>query len=170
MIRQATFSDLDALMPIFDEARETIAALGIDQWQDGYPAREVIAADILQARSYAVMCDDEIVGTFVVVDDGEPTYDHIYDGHWLTGDDGRAYIALHRVAVAVKKRGSGISTAIIDYATQYAKTHGRASVRIDTHAGNSVMRKMLEKHGFVYCGVIHLQSGAARVAYEKVLD
>lgn len=170
MIRKATFSDLDALMPIFDEARETIAALGIDQWQDGYPAREVIAVDILQACSYAVMCDDEIVGTFVIVDDGEPTYDHIYDGHWLTGDDERAYIALHRVAVAVKKRGSGISTAIIDYAVQYAKTHGCASVRIDTHAGNIVMRKMLEKHGFVYCGVIYLQSGAARVAYEKVLS
>ena len=169
MIRKATLSDLDALMPIFDEARGTIAALGIDQWQDGYPSREVIATDILQERSYVVEQGEEIVGTFVIVEDGEPTYESIYDGHWITGDDRRDYVALHRVAVAVKNRGSGISTAIIDCAAQYAKAHQCVSVRIDTHEGNIVMRKMLEKHGFVYCGVIYLQSGAARVAYEKEL-
>lgn len=28
------------------------------------------------------------------------------------------------------------------------------------------MRKMLEKQGFVYCGVIWLESGAERVAYQ----
>ena len=45
-IRKTAESDLIALMPIFDEARSTIAALGIDQWQNGYPNREVILSDI----------------------------------------------------------------------------------------------------------------------------
>jgi hypothetical protein len=31
------------------------------------------------------------------------------------------------------------------------------------------MRRMLEKHGFVYCGIIYLQNGDERVAYEKLL-
>ena len=160
--------DLDVLMPIFDEARGTIAALGIDQWQNGYPSRDVIADDIARERSYAVVRDG-IVGTFVIVDDGEPTYDNIYDGHWLTGDDNRGYIALHRVAVAVKSRGSGVPDEMMDFAANYAKVHGFSSLRIDTHHENVVMRRMLEKQGFHPCGVIYLQSGAARVAYEKVL-
>lgn len=169
IIRKSSASDLDKLMSIFDEARATIAALGIDQWQNGYPSREVITEDIKAARSYSVETDSDICGTFVLVDDGEVTYDKIYDGHWLTGDESDDYVAIHRVAISVKNRGSGISTAIIDYAARFARELGRASLRIDTHEGNVVMRRMLEKHGFKYCGVIYLQSGDARVAYEKEL-
>ena len=168
-IRKSTVSDLDSLMPIFDEARGTIAALGIDQWQNGYPSREVISEDISKARSYAVEIDGNIRGTFVLVDDGEITYDKIYGGHWLTGDDSQDYVAIHRVAILVANRGSGISTAIINYAAEYAKSIGRASLRIDTHEGNIVMRRMLEKHGFTLCGTIYLQNGDSRVAYERKL-
>ena len=46
---------------------------------------------------------------------------------------------------------------------------GKKSLRIDTHEGNVVMRKMLEKHSFVHCGTIYLENGDARVAYEKML-
>ena len=168
-IRRATVSDLDTLMPIFEEARDTIAKLGINQWQDGYPSYDVIAEDIAKNRSYAVEPDGTICGTFVLVDDGEILYDKIYDGHWLTGDESQDYVAIHRVAVSVARRGSGISTAMIDYAASHAKALGRVSLRIDTHEGNVVMRRMLEKHGFVHCGTIHLANGAPRVAYEKLL-
>ena len=37
-IRQATPDDIDAIMAVFAQARAAIAVLGIDQWQDGYPA------------------------------------------------------------------------------------------------------------------------------------
>ena len=77
------------------------------------------------------------------------------------------YVAIHRVAISVSRRGSGISTAIINYAAEHAKKLGRASLRIDTHEGNVVMRRMLEKHGFALCGIIYLQNGDSRVAYEK---
>lgn len=168
-IRKADAGDLDALMPIFDEARKTIAALGIDQWQDGYPRRADISADIEHDRSYCIVKDEKIIGSFAAIDDGEPTYDKIYGGHWLTGDDSRDYIAVHRVAIAVASRGSGASAFMMQGVADMTRAMGRRSVRIDTHEGNVVMRRMLEKNGFVYCGVIYLDSGAARVAYEKII-
>ena len=166
-IRLAEMNDLDALLVLIEEARQSIAKLGIDQWQDGNPSRAMIAQDIEKRRSYLVERSGQLCGTFALLDDGEPAYDAIYDGHWLTGDDSRDYIAIHRVAVAAACRGQGISTAIVEYAAQYARRKGRASVRIDTHRGNIVMRRMLEKHGFRYCGVIYLPGGAPRVAYER---
>ncbi len=156
-------------MPIFDEARATIATLGIDQWQNGYPNREVIYADIERSQSYCVCPDGEIIGTFALIDDGEPTYNEIFDGKWITGDDRGCYFAIHRVAISVKSRGKGISTAIIDYCADVARKADKKSLRIDTHRGNIVMRKMLEKHGFSHCGTIYLESGDERVAYEKIL-
>ena len=168
-IKLSTIHESDSLMGIFREARETIAALGIDQWQNGYPSQNIITEDIMLSRSFAVVCDGEVCGTFVMINDGEPVYDRIYDGDWKTGNDSRDYVAIHRVAISVKKRGSGISTAIINYAADHARKLGRASLRIDTHEGNVVMRRMLEKNGFAYCGIVFLESGDARVAYEKIL-
>ena len=177
-IRKTTAADLDAVMDIIEEARRTIAALGIDQWQHGSPNRAMLAEDIdlEQGRcvTVAVDGDDEaVVGTFALIEDGEPTYDLIEDGQWLTSDrdgaGGWSYLAIHRVAISVAHRGSGISTAILDYAADTARRLGRGSLRIDTHRGNLVMRRMLEKHGFVHCGTIYLQNGDPRVAYERVL-
>ena len=109
----------------------------------------------------------------VLVEDGEPTYDRIVDGAWSVDDrDAEGawqYLAIHRVAIAVANRGSGISTAILEYAAQTARELGRNSLRIDTHRGNVVMRRMLEKHGFVHRGTIFLQNGDPRVAYERLL-
>ena len=170
-IRRATAEDLDAIMSIIEEARRTIAALGIDQWQGGSPNRAMIQEDIAFGRSYCAVSDGVVIGTFALIHDGEPTYDRIYDGAWLTPDvgDTPAYLAIHRVAIAVSKRGSGVSSAMIAYAVDQALGLGRVSLRIDTHRGNVVMRRMLEKHGFVHCGVIYLQTGEERVAYERCL-
>ena len=167
-ISLAIKDNLPEIMGIFAEARQTIAALGINQWQNGYPNEQIVEEDIAKNRSYSVI-DDTICGTFVVILDGEPTYDKIYDGNWLTGNDRADYMAIHRVAVSVRSRGKGVSTEIINFATNLARDNGRSSLRIDTHEGNIVMRKMLEKHGFIYCGIIYLEDGESRVAYEKLI-
>ena len=172
IIQQTTAKDTNALTALFAEARQTIAALGIDQWQNGYPSAEVIKEDVQAERSYAVKQGEALCGTFVLLFDGEPTYDVITQGEWLTGTQktGKTrYTAIHRVAIAVASRKTGVAGKIIRYAQEQAKAHGHVSLRIDTHAGNVPMRRMLEKNGFVYCGVIFLQDGAERVAYEKIL-
>ena len=168
-IRNSAHSDTGSLLALFDEARKTIAQLGIDQWQNGYPSLAVVSEDISLERSYTVKIDSQLCGTFVLIDNGEPTYDKIYEGNWKTGNESQDYVAIHRVAVSVAVRGKGISTAIINYAEAHARALGRSALRIDTHKGNVVMRRMLEKHGFEYCGVIYLEGGDPRVAYEKGL-
>ena len=168
-IRKSFISDLPQLEAIFEEARKTIAELGINQWQNGYPSPEVIKSDVAKGESYAVEISGNIVGTFVMILSGEPTYDKIYQGAWKSGNENREYLTIHRVAISVASRGSGVSGEIIKYAENFAKENGKNAIRIDTHEGNVVMRKMLEKHGFSYCGVIYLESGEGRVAYEKLI-
>ena len=172
-IRPTTRNDLDTVMSIIEEARRTIAALGINQWQNGSPNRAMIEEDIALGQSRAVTLDGEIVGTFALIFDGEPTYRVIEQGSWSLPDRTESgewsYLAIHRVAVSVASRGTGVSTAIIRHAEDTARSLGRTSLRIDTHEGNVVMRRMLEKHGFVHRGVIHLENGDPRVAYEKLL-
>lgn len=172
-IRETRTADLPAVMGIIEEARRTIAALGINQWQNGTPNAAMIEEDILKRQGRVAEIDGETVGTFALILDGEPTYAVIEDGGWSLPDRDRdggwSYLAIHRVAVSVAHRGSGISTAILDYAAEAARSLGRSSLRIDTHEGNTVMRRMLERHGFIHRGTIHLENGDPRVAYERLL-
>ena len=173
LIRATTPADVPAVMTIIEEARRTIAALGIDQWQNGSPNEAMILADVKEGQSRVALVNGEVVGTFALIENGEPVYAAIENGGWQTPDRDAAgewsYLAIHRVAISVSHRGSGISTAVIRHAEESARTLGRTSLRIDTHEGNVVMRRMLERHGFIPCGTIHLENGDPRVAYEKIV-
>ena len=39
--------------------------------------------------------------------------------------------------------------------------------QIDTHKDNIPMQRVLLRNGFVYCGIIHLENGDERIAYQK---
>lgn len=165
-IRLAEKKDIDRIMQIIADARESIGRLGIDQWQYGYPTRDIVKEDILLERSFVVLDGEEICATFALMMNGEPTYKKIYCGAWIGDGD---YLALHRIAVDKDHRGKGTAAEIIEFLSEYANKNGYSSVRVDTHTGNIPMRRMLEKNGFEYCGTIHLLDGQARVAYEKLV-
>ena len=167
IIRIAEKKDIDRIMQIIADARESIGKLGIDQWQYGYPTRDLIKEDVDLSRGYIVEDDGEVVATFAMLCDGEPTYKKIYCGAWLS--EGK-YIALHRIAISSDRRGKGIADEIISFLSDSALKIGAGSIKVDTHTGNMPMRKMLEKHGFEHCGTIYLQDGQARVAYEKLIN
>ncbi len=169
IIRRSTLHDLDEIVPILEEARRTIAALGIDQWQNGYPERIDIEDDIARSRSYVLVRDGAVIGTFALIEDGEPLYDRIENGSWMTGNRREGYNAVHRVAIAVSARGSGASSELMRFVFDMTRMSGKSSVRIDTHEGNRVMRRMLEKHGFRACGTTYIETGEPRIAYERLV-
>ena len=41
-------------------------------------------------------------------------------------------------------------------------------IRIDTHEDNTVMHHLMNKYGFSKRGIIYLQNGAERIAYEYI--
>lgn len=165
-IRLAEKKDIDRIMQIIADARESIGRLGIDQWQYGYPTRDIVKEDIVLERSFVAVDGDEICATFALMMRGEPTYKKIYCGAWL--GDGN-YLALHRIAIDSNHRGKGTAGEIIAFIGSLAEEKGYSSVRVDTHKGNLPMRKMLEKNGFEYCGTIRLLDGQERVAYERLV-
>ena len=69
-------------MSILADGRASLAALGIDQWQGGYPHRAVIEDDTARGDSYVVEADDRIVATAMIGFSGERDYDRIEEGSW----------------------------------------------------------------------------------------
>jgi ribosomal protein S18 acetylase RimI-like enzyme len=164
-IRKATTADIDAIMACITDAQALLRSHGVDQWQDGYPTAEIILADIARGESFVVIEDKSVVATAVISFAGEPTYTTI-EGQWLNDNP---YAVIHRLAVRNSARGKGYAKAIFDYTEQLCTERGVSDIRVDTHADNRIMQRLLDGLGYSYCGVITLLSGAKRIALQKRL-
>lgn len=164
--RKSVKSDITQIMKIIKQAQQYFKEQGINQWQNNYPNEDVIYNDIENEESYVLESDDNIIATTMISFEKEKTYANIYDGQWIT--DGE-YAVIHRIAVDNAYKGLGISHKMIKYAEEMCIEKGVRSIKVDTHEKNIPMQKLLNNNEFKYCGIIFLESGAKRVAYEKKL-
>lgn len=164
--RKSVKTDINGIMDIITQAQDYFKKAGIDQWQDNYPNVKTINGDIDDKNSYVLLKDGEIVATAAITFDGEPTYNNIYEGEWITNSE---YAVIHRIAVDNNHKGLGLSSKIIKKVEELCLSRGICSIKVDTHEKNIPMQKLLKKNGFNYCGIIYLEDGSGRVAFEKTL-
>jgi ribosomal protein S18 acetylase RimI-like enzyme len=162
-------ADLPAIMNIIGQAQAHLAAQGIDQWQDGYPGEDQIIQDINNQESFVIVDGSEnVMATVVFATRPEITYQQI-DGQWLTPSNA-TYGVIHRLAVGADYHKMGIAQFIIQDYEVRLKALLADSLRIDTHRQNKGMQHILKKIGYTYCGIIYLENGDERLAFEKLLD
>ena len=164
--RKGEERDLKRIMELVADAQNWFRGQGIDQWQDGYPTRELILSDILCGENYVVELNGVVTATCVISFAGEPTYNEIKGKGWLND---KPYAVVHRIAVSAECRRKGIANEIFHFTEEQCAERGVGDVRIDTHCDNKAMRALLKKMGYTHCGRITLTSGASREAYQKEL-
>lgn len=81
----------------------------------------------------------------------------------------RPYGVIHRIVVKPEQKGKDLAGKFLKEAVRLAAEVGVIDLRIDTHAKNMAMRKWIAKHGFAYCGIIHVEDGTPRFAYQEEL-
>lgn len=166
LFRKAEYRDFNEIMAIIKEAQVHLRESGIDQWQNNYPNEEIVQEDIARGNNYILVEDGKVIGTVVLSFAEEENYKKIYDGQWLCG---LAYAVIHRIAVARDFMGKGYGSILLKEAEKLCIERGFKSLRADTYEDNKVMQRLLENHGFQYCGIIYLEDGAKRIAYEKLI-
>ena len=162
--RKASAQDIDRIIEIIEEAKQQMYREGKDQWNETYPTREHIAADVKDGTGYAMLCDGRIGAYGSVVFTGEPAY-KVIKGKWLSE---QPYVVLHRLAVTENVKGHGIGRIFMHEVERLALSVGVHSFKVDTNHDNDRMLHLLDKEGFTYCGDITYQGGY-RMAYEKLM-
>lgn len=151
----AKTEDLGGILEIYADARKFMAENGNPtQWNNGYPKKELLELDIRLNRLFVMRRNDEICGAFVFFIGDDPTYRYI-EGSWM---DDTAYGVIHRIA----GNGGGIFATALDFCRAQI-----SHIRIDTHHNNIPMQRAVEKAGFSRCGIIYVEDGTPRIAYEK---
>lgn len=156
MIRLATAEDLPEILRVYAAARAYMKANGNpSQWGDSHPARALLEEDIRQQRLY-VDDTDGVHGAFALVFGEDPTYAVIEGGSWLND---APYATVHRIASDGEK--PGVFGRSIAFCRRQC-----GNLRIDTHHDNRTMQHLVEKYGFVRCGIIYVEDGSPRIAYQ----
>lgn len=159
--RLATSSDITDIMTVLEAARGIMRSDGnLGQWVNGYPSEEIIRQDIDASFGHVLEENGRIVGYFAFVPSPEPTYAEIFGGQWL--DDTAPYHVIHRIGSFPEVHG--VFSAIMGFAFSRDR-----NIRIDTHRDNRIMQHNILKHRFSYCGIIYLESGDERLAYQRIL-
>ncbi len=167
-IRKAVLDDAKSVSEIFLLCREGMKKSGIDQWQTGTPNEETFLNDLKNNVAYVGEDGGKVVAYTAMVLGKDSTYDVIEGGKWLT--DNEKYCVLHRVAVHPNYRGKGAASLFMDFAEKTCRENEVKSARIDTHEDNLVMQHTILKNGYEYCGIITIDDGTKRLAYEKIIS
>ncbi|MHB9782763.1 N-acetyltransferase family protein [Streptococcus sp. 10F2] len=156
LIRKATEGDLKQIMDIYQTARRFMEETGNpSQWSNGYPSYSLLASDIDREHLYVCVVAGEIAGVFALMPGPDPTY-AIIEGRFRCEDD---YGVIHRLAS--NGRTKNIAKTCFDFCRQRY-----AYLRIDTHRDNQGMQVILKKYGFEKCGLIWLEDGSERIAFD----
>ena len=153
-------ADSERVMAVFAAGKAIMVESGnLNQWINGYPSLDVVQSDMEKGGGFVVEDNGQIVAYFAFLPSPEPTYATIYEGEWL--DNKQPYHVIHRIASFPEAHG--IFQSIMEFC--FTQEH---NVRIDTHRDNHIMQHNILKHGFQYCGIILLDSGDERLAYQKI--
>ena len=155
-IRHAQLEDLPRIEAIYAYARQFMAEHGNpNQWGSSYPKHTMLLDDIEKRLLYVMIQGDSIHGVFYFYIGQDPTYVQIFDGTWCSNS---VYGTIHRIA------GDGTG-GILGAAVAYCRTFC-SHLRIDTHEDNYVMQKAILKQGFSRRGIVYMEDGTPRIAYE----
>ena len=151
-IRKASTDDFTIVSNLIEQGKaKMIKAGNLNQWSANYPAESTIRRDIAQGDCYLLYECGKPIATFVAKAGPDK-------GDWL---DDQPYYVIHRVASV--EGVHGVMADIINYCSAFT-----SSIRIDTHADNRPMQASLIRLGFVYCGIIYVENGDSRLAFQCV--
>lgn len=106
--RKATVSDIPGIKKILDEAREAQRQQGFTQWEEGYPSKGVIAADIESGRGYLLEEETELAAYSAIgfSDREYERLENIWNHHGPYG-------VIHRTGIADRYRGRHVSAILL---------------------------------------------------------
>ena len=140
VIRQAAAPDAAVIEAMLVEAAHWVDALGEVMWEGDELAPEHIAAEIAAGQFYLAMAGDEPAGAIRF-----QLTDSLF---WpdLPEDDASAFV--HRLVVRRRFQGQGVSTALLRWAVDHARSLGRGALRLDCDKSRPKLMALYERFGF----------------------
>ena len=141
-------------MHLVQAAIENMETLGIHQWDELYPAREVFADDISKGQLHVGVVDGVFAVIYVVNQECDVEYEN---GNWEYPDD--RYCAIHRLCVNPAFQHQGLARRTIEYIEKQFIEAGFQTLRLDAFSENPRALKLYYGLGYKTVGFADWRKG-----------
>jgi GNAT superfamily N-acetyltransferase len=139
-IRQATADDTRTLVETLTEAADWIERLdGTTMWVEGELEEHRIRVEAEAGMFVVAEIDGQVVGAIRF---------QLEDRLFWPDLDGGDSAFVHRLAVRRANAGQGISTALLQWSADRARSLGKRYLRLDCDAERTRLRALYERFGF----------------------
>ena len=161
--RKAEIDDLDALVALYGAAARDMFRQGIDQWDERYPDREILAEDVESGDMTLGLLDGELACAYVVNREYDPEYEL---GAWEHTQGN--FCVLHRLCVNPRMQGQGLARQAMARMEETAREQGFDSVRLDVFSQNLHAQRLYERLGYRRTGEVRFRKGIFYLMEKKL--
>ena len=152
-IRLARLDELDALLDLVRAAVRHMESQGIHQWDDVYPDRATLRADI-DKHSLQLLEVNGLIAGIMSIDDQQPR--EYRDVPWKY--PGRALV-VHRLCIDPGYQRRGLATHLMEFVQTTAEARGYDTVRLDAFTQNRAASALYERLGYEKAGTVQFRKG-----------
>src|SRR5688500_15530744 len=149
-VLRADARHVDPVWALMGRCKRALEAQGIHQWDDIYPTRGVVEADVARGALYVLEDDDGRCVASVALD---ATQSEEYAS--LVWTSAEPALVVHRLCVDPAAQGRGYAHRLMEFAESHAAERGCASVRLDAYTGNARSVELYRRRGYREVGQIH---------------
>lgn len=155
---------------LFERVVARMRETGLDQWDELYPDRAVLEADLrsgcafgIQANGDAASGETALMAYVVLNGEQSEEYRAI---PWRDADG--CPLVIHRLCVDPLFRGRGAAKRLAAFAEDYARERQFTSIRLDAFSINPAALSLYESLGYGRLGEVQFRKGRF-YCYEKIL-
>jgi len=163
-IRLAHIEDSDSVYTLVQEAIRHMEEQGIPQWDEIYPSKAILNADIENKQMYLIEAEGQVAGMTVINEDQSPEY---ADVDWKY--DGRALV-VHRLTIHLDFQRRKLASYLMDFAEEMAAAENYDSIRLDAFTRNAAAFTLYENRGYRKAGVVRFRKGDFYCFEKKISD
>jgi len=140
-IRKATRQDTEEVAGILCEAAQWLEQSGMAMWRNDELVPSRIVDDVDAGLFFIAESDGEAAGVMKF---------QLEDERFWPDVPMNESVFVHRLAVRRRFAGGGISSAMLDWAVERARSLRRGYLRLDCEASRPKLRAVYERFGFVH--------------------
>lgn len=143
MIRKAIKNDISRIMEIIELSKEKMKEEKNDQWQGGYPSKELFIKDYEKRILYVFEEDKILKGCISIEKTSVDSYKNI-----IKESSKKDSYVFHRLCIDPTYRHQKIATRLLKYGENLAKKDHINIIKADTGIHNSAMMSLFKKLGY----------------------
>jgi ribosomal protein S18 acetylase RimI-like enzyme len=162
-IRLARIEELDSVYSLVQEAIRHMDNQGISQWDDIYPSKAILNADIKNQQMHLIEVEGRVAGLIVMNEDQSPEYGSVAWEH-----SGRVLV-VHRLTIHPNYQRHKLASYLMDFAEEMAAAENYDCIRLDAFTRNPAAFTLYENRGYRKAGIVRFRKGEFFV-YEKKIS